>query len=92
MEDPGIDLSVCAALISSFNDMALGQEICFAAEVGLGGELRNVSRVDRRIQEAEKLGFKRIIIAKSGSKIKKSQSIDVLGFENIKEVIATLSN
>jgi len=87
VEDPGIDLAVCAALISSYNDQKVGNDCCFAAEVGLGGELRNVSRLDRRVQEAEKLGFQKIIVAKQGSKIKTSGKLEVVALENIHAVI-----
>ncbi|TAH26070.1 MAG: DNA repair protein RadA [Cytophagales bacterium] len=64
VEDPAIDLAVCAAIISSYEDKALPQHICFAAEVGLGGEIRAVNRIEQRISEAEKLGFKEIFISK----------------------------
>jgi DNA repair protein RadA/Sms len=90
IEDPGIDLAVCAALISSYNDQNVGSDICYAAEVGLGGELRNVSRLDRRIQEAEKLGFKKIIVASQGSKIKTNGNLEVVALGNIHAVIQHL--
>lgn len=64
VEDPAIDLAVCSSIISSYEDKALPQHICFAAEVGLGGEIRAVNRIEQRISEAEKLGFKEIYISK----------------------------
>lgn len=64
VEDPAIDLAVCAAIISSHEDKAIHQHCCFAAEVGLGGEVRAVNRIEGRISEAEKLGFKEIYISK----------------------------
>jgi DNA repair protein RadA/Sms len=63
VDDPAIDLAVVAALISSLEDVILPNNICFAAEVGLTGEIRTVNRVEQRIQEAEKLGFKEICIS-----------------------------
>ncbi|MBK8641042.1 MAG: DNA repair protein RadA [Saprospiraceae bacterium] len=69
INDPAIDLSVVASLISSLEDQALHRQICFAGEVGLSGEIRAVSRVDTRIQEAERLGFKAICISKYNGKI-----------------------
>jgi len=69
INDPAIDLSVVASLISSLEDHALHRQICFAGEVGLSGEIRAVSRVDTRIQEAERLGFKAICISKYNGKI-----------------------
>ncbi len=68
VEDPAIDLAVCASIISSYEDKAVPQHICFAAEVGLGGEIRAVTRIEQRISEAEKLGFKEIFISKYNRK------------------------
>jgi len=68
VEDPAIDLAVCSAIVSSYEDIAISPSIAFAAEVGLGGEVRAVSRVDARIAEAEKLGFKEIYISKYNTK------------------------
>ncbi|GAA4469980.1 DNA repair protein RadA [Nibrella saemangeumensis] len=68
VEDPAIDLAVCAAIVSSYEDIAIAPSIAFAAEVGLGGEVRAVSRIDSRISEAEKLGFKQIYISKYNTK------------------------
>jgi DNA repair protein RadA/Sms len=64
IEDPAIDLAVCSSIISSHEDVAIPQNICLSAEVGLGGEIRAVSRIEQRISEAEKLGFKHIFISK----------------------------
>ena len=60
--DPAIDLSVVAAVLSSNGDMPIEGDICMAGEVGLSGEIRPVSRIEQRIAEAEKLGFRRILI------------------------------
>ena len=68
VEDPAIDLAICVALVSSLEELAVPDKICFAAEVGLGGELRAVNRVEQRISEAEKLGFSRIYISKYNKK------------------------
>jgi DNA repair protein RadA/Sms len=68
VEDPAIDLAICIAIISSMEEISISDKICFAAEVGLGGELRAVNRVEQRISEAEKLGFKEIYISKFNSK------------------------
>jgi DNA repair protein RadA/Sms len=64
VEDPAIDLAVCCSIVSSHEDVPLSSDIAFAAEVGLGGEVRAVNRVEQRISEAEKLGFKEIWISK----------------------------
>jgi DNA repair protein RadA/Sms len=68
VEDPAIDLAVCASLISSYEDISIPSSVCFAAEVGLGGEVRAVNRVENRIAEAEKLGFKAIWISRYNTK------------------------
>lgn len=64
VDDPAIDLAVVAAVLSSNVDIAIDKSICLAAEVGLAGEVRPVTRVEQRITEAEKLGFQSIIISK----------------------------
>jgi DNA repair protein RadA/Sms len=64
VEDPSIDLAVLCALLSSYEDVPLPHQICFAGEVGLSGEIRAVNRIDQRIAEAEKLGFEKIIVSK----------------------------
>ncbi len=68
VEDPAIDLAVCASLVSSYEEKYIPNHVCFAAEVGLGGEVRAVNRVEQRISEAEKLGFKEIYISKYNQK------------------------
>lgn len=63
VDDPAIDLAVVAAILSSNEDIAVAKTICFAAEVGLAGEIRPVPRIEQRILEAEKLGFEHIMIS-----------------------------
>jgi DNA repair protein RadA/Sms len=68
VDDPAIDLGVLVSVLSSSLEIPLGKETCFAAEVGLSGEVRPVSRIDQRIAEAEKLGFQRIFVSKYNRK------------------------
>lgn len=68
VEDPAMDLAVCVALISSYEEVVMPTDVAFAAEVGLGGEVRAVNRVDNRISEAAKLGFRKIFISKNNMK------------------------
>jgi DNA repair protein RadA/Sms len=63
VEDPSIDLAVICALLSSYEDLPIPDLTCFTGEVGLNGEIRAVNRIEQRIAEAEKLGFKKIIIS-----------------------------
>jgi DNA repair protein RadA/Sms len=76
VEDPAIDLGLAAAIISSHQDIPVPFKTCFAAELGLSGEIRAVNRIEQRIAEAQKLGFEQIFISKynmpSGGKDKKS--------------------
>jgi len=64
IEDPALDLAIIAALLSSYHDIPISQNLCFASEIGLSGEIRPVAKIDLRVQEAEKLGFKKIAISK----------------------------
>ncbi len=64
VSDPAIDLAVAAAILSSNTDISVSQGICLTGEIGLSGEIRPVIRIEQRIAEAEKLGFKTIIVPK----------------------------
>ncbi len=68
VDDPAIDMAVLAALLSSLNDIPIEPTECFAGEVGLSGEVRAVSRIDLRVQEADRLGFKRFFLSKYNMK------------------------
>ena len=80
IEDPALDLAIIAAILSSYHDSPISQKICFSAEIGLSGEIRPISKIDQRIQEAEKLGFESIVISKYSklSVDKKSIGVDKL--------------
>lgn len=92
IEDPAIDLAVCASIISSFEDIAIPGNISFAAEVGLGGEIRAVNRVENRISEAEKLGFEEIYISKFNKKglNLNNYKIDIKTFGKLDQVFSEL--
>ena len=72
VNDPALDMAVVCAILSSNLDVPIRRDICFAGEVGLSGEIRHVTRIDQRIAEAQKMGFKTILVpkgnVKSGSK------------------------
>ena len=88
VEDPSIDLAVLCALLSSFEDVPLPQNICFAGEIGLSGEIRAVNRIEQRIAEAQKLGFNKIIVSKYNQKIlsKKEFDIEIISMGRVDEV------
>ncbi len=68
VSDPGMDLSVITAVLSSSLDMTVDPDTCLCGEVGLSGEIRPVHRVEQRVQEAEKLGFSRVLIPSNNLK------------------------
>ena len=68
VNDPAMDLSVISAILSSSLDIAIENEVCMTGEVGLSGEIRPVNRIEQRILEAEKLGFKEILIPQNNLK------------------------
>lgn len=88
IEDPSIDLAVICALLSSFEDVPLPHQICFAGEIGLNGEIRAVNKVEQRIAEAEKLGFEKIIISGFNKKSyqPKNFNIQILALNKVEEV------
>lgn len=91
VEDPAIDLAVCISIISSMDEIAVSDKVCFAAEIGLGGELRAVNRAEQRISEAEKLGFEQIYISKFNKQSANSrQNIKVNAFSKLSEVLEDL--
>ena len=78
------------AVLSSNSDRPLPSSVCFAAEVGLAGEIRSVQRVDQRISEAEKLGFNAIFIASGASVDEKTHNIRIIRTSKIEEVVAKI--
>jgi len=89
-EDPAIDLAVVSAILSSYHDIALPKEMCFASEIGLSGELRPVPKLDQRIAEAEKLGFETIVNSKGAKNVVLVEGINALALTKIEEVVALL--
>jgi DNA repair protein RadA/Sms len=92
VEDPGIDLALVCAVLSSNEDMPISPKVCFAGEVGLSGEIRPVNRIDQRISEAEKLGFDHIFISRYNKKglDLKSYKIKITMVGKIEEVFSLL--
>lgn len=92
VDDPGLDLAVCASLISSYEDTPVDPSICFAGEVGLGGEIRAVNRIENRISEAAKLGFRKIMLSKYAIKGTDTSkySIEVVPITKLDEMYRSL--
>ncbi|WP_435413459.1 DNA repair protein RadA [Psychroserpens mesophilus] len=87
VDDPAIDLAVVAAILSSNEDVFLPSDFCFAAEVGLSGEIRPVQRVEQRILEAEKLGFSTIFVSKYNKIALKKTSIKIQLISKIEDLV-----
>ena len=87
VDDPAIDLAVIAAILSSNEDISVEKDVCFAAEVGLAGEIRPVQRVDQRILEAEKLGFTTIFVSKNSKITVKNTGIRIVLAGKIEDVV-----
>ncbi|MGY8922391.1 MAG: DNA repair protein RadA [Flavobacteriales bacterium] len=90
VEDPALDMAVIAALLSSYHDVPIAQNICFAAEIGLSGEIRPVARAEIRIQEAEKLGYESIVISKFSKLGTNPKSIQIQAFSKVENLVEFL--
>jgi DNA repair protein RadA/Sms len=90
VNDPAMDLSVISAILSSSLDIAIEREICMSGEVGLSGEIRPVNRIEQRILEAEKLGFKKILIPQNNLKNKNTSNIEVVSIKKVEEAFREL--
>ncbi len=91
VNDPGMDLSVISAVLSSSLDMPIDGDTGLCGEVGLSGEIRPVNRIEQRIQEAEKLGFSRIIIPSNNLKgFNKKVSIEIAQVKKVSDAFRLL--
>lgn len=87
VDEPAVDLAVAMSIYSSYKDIPVDSETIVLGEVGLAGEIRTINNIERRINESEKLGFKKIILPKNNLKYINTNKykIDIIGVENIKE-------
>jgi DNA repair protein RadA/Sms len=92
ISDPACDLAVIAAILSSNFDISVSADSCFSAEVGLSGEIRPVSQVERRIAEAAKLGFRKIYISSFNKKdsFARNDNIEVVAVSDVAELCRKL--
>lgn len=91
ISEPAADLAVCLSIASSVKDIALDNQSIAIGEVGLGGELRSVSSIEKRISEAEKLGFNQIFVPSNNFKsLNKSNKIKIIPLESLFQAINTL--
>lgn len=91
VEDPATDLSVFAALVSSFYDNPITKNSCFSGEIGLSGEIRPVRQLEKRISEAEKLGFERIFISSYNKNFTGLKSkIEVIALQTVQQLLKSI--
>jgi DNA repair protein RadA/Sms len=84
--EPGADLAVALSIASAFKDKALGQDLVVFGEVGLGGEIRPIPHLEKRIKECERMGMKRVITALGKNKVV-NKKITIIDIKNIQELI-----
>ena len=88
INEPGIDLGIVLSVCSSHKNKPISNDIVVIGEVGLTGEVRRVSQIDKQLKEAEKLGFKKCIIPENNKKLlKENYKLDIIGVKNIQEAI-----
>ena len=86
--EPAVDLGTILVIASSFSNKSIPKDAIVIGEVGLTGEVRSVNFVEKRIKEAEKMGFKKCIIPESNKKLlKDSYKIDIIGVRNINDAM-----
>ena len=91
INEPAIDLGIIAATVSSFKNLPIDKGTVVLGEVGLTGEIRSVNLIDKRLKEAEKLGFKKCIIPETNRKLlKEDYKLDIIGVKNISEAMHAL--
>lgn len=91
INEPALDLGIILAVSSSFKNIPIPNDVITIGEVGLTGEVRSVNQIEKRIKEAEKLGFKKCIIPESNKKLlKDTYKLDIIGVQNISEAMRCL--
>ena len=91
INEPAVDLAVCCSIASSLFDKVIDNSTVVVGEVGLGGEIRNVNGIEKRIREAEKLGFSQILIPSGNAKdAKHKHSISIKPVDDLSSAINLL--
>jgi len=89
--EPGVDLAILCAIVSSFKDQPLDQKTVIFGEIGLAGEVRPVQRGQERLKEAAKLGFTRAIIPKANQAKQNINGMEILPVETLSQALAIIS-
>ncbi len=93
IDEPAVDLGIALSIISSKREIPIDQQTVAVGEIGLGGEVRTVSQVERRVQEAVKLGFKKIILPKNNLKgLHSKDGVELIGVERIEQAVPIIFN
>ncbi len=91
VDDPAIDLAIIASVLSSNLDIPIGKDVCCSGEVGLSGEIRPVSRIEQRIKEASKMGFRKMYISKFHRNISvKGTDIEIIPVGKVEALVRSL--
>ncbi|HAV23794.1 MAG TPA: DNA repair protein RadA [Bacteroidetes bacterium] len=91
IEEPAVDLGIASSIVSSLRDVSVDASSVAVGEIGLGGEIRTVGHIDKRVQEAAKLGFKRFVLPKSNVRnLKQNGDIELIPVERIEQAIEAL--
>ncbi|MEN3039014.1 MAG: DNA repair protein RadA [Candidatus Kryptonium sp.] len=93
IDEPAIDLGVVVSIVSSLKDIPVDSQSVVVGEVGLAGEVRSVTQVEKRIQESAKLGFKKIIVPKNNTRgLKTDAEIEIVGVKKVSQALEELLN
>jgi DNA repair protein RadA/Sms len=90
IDEPGLDLGIAASIISSMKDSALSSQTVAVGEIGLGGEVRSVGQIEKRIQEAEKLGFEHFLLPRNNLRNAPKGRIALHGIDRVEDILAHL--
>ena len=91
IQEPAVDLGMILAVASSFRGIPIPTDLVAIGEVGLTGEVRSVNMIEKRLKEAEKLGFKKCIIPENNKKLLKEKlKLDIIGVKNVEEALRIL--
>lgn len=88
--EPACDLGICSAIVSSFKEKPIDEKVALMGEVGLSGEIRGISNIEKRVEEASKLGFSKIFLPLSNANKIKEENIEIIGISNIHETLSLL--
>ena len=88
LSEPSIDLGIILSATSSYKNIPISKDIVVMGEVGLTGEVRRINNIEKRIKEAEKLGFKKCIIPESNKKVLKDKfKLDIIGVRDVNDAM-----